>query len=306
MAARERTVPELEDDDWLKYDYPRDDQEEYMSYQAAAGQLSGEPGATADTELSPGVDAYPPPDGLKHDTEAVPVMPPADFDSVTGPVGDPQDIMDSVASEVPTHQFEKGKQPTQKEVDAEKELEAGGMEHHSSVKGYFALAWMLISLLVGCSLQVLQERLLHRIPYTCLLFLTGVIMAAVNMFRPPTNWTYWPTWYISVQVWEVVDPHLIFYTFLPALIFAEAMKLNIKMARDVAGQVQEARRHAIQAEADALLDLVVAVAGDGPQRTQEETCADLALHDVTRHDAVLEHNGLRLLHGTAATAETAE
>lgn len=103
--------------------------------------------------------------------------------------------------------------------------------------GYLALCFLFGGLSIGCVLQVIQERLLPMVPYTCMLFVCGLLMSGIHELRPESHWSSWPTWYISVSMWQAVDPHLIFYIFLPALIFAEAMRLNIKLAMNLCCQV---------------------------------------------------------------------
>mmetsp|Transcript_34381 Transcript_34381/g.106750 ORF Transcript_34381/g.106750 Transcript_34381/m.106750 type:complete len:880 (-) Transcript_34381:66-2705(-) len=119
-----------------------------------------------------------------------------------------------------------------KTVDGEPGHVAG---HHNH--GYLCLAFLLGSLGLGCLLQMFQERFMQRVPYTCMLFLLGWIFAAIHHVRPKDHWSAWPTWFISVDIWEQIDPHLVFYVFLPILIFVEAMRLNVKMAAKCFSQV---------------------------------------------------------------------
>lgn len=108
-----------------------------------------------------------------------------------------------------------------------------GQHHH----GYLCLAFLLGGLGLGSVLQMVQERFLKRVPYTCMLFILGWIFATIHHFRPKDHWSAWPTWFISVDIWEQIDPHLVFYVFLPVLIFVEAMRLNVKLAAKCLGQV---------------------------------------------------------------------
>mmetsp|Transcript_95859 Transcript_95859/g.280191 ORF Transcript_95859/g.280191 Transcript_95859/m.280191 type:complete len:891 (-) Transcript_95859:58-2730(-) len=106
-------------------------------------------------------------------------------------------------------------------------------EHH----GYLALFFLFGGFGVGCILQVIQDRYLPFIPYTCLLFLTGVGLAMLHFYRPPTHWTCWQAWYHSVDMWEHISPHVVLNVFLPPLVFSEAMRLNIKLGMRLFGQV---------------------------------------------------------------------
>jgi len=106
--------------------------------------------------------------------------------------------------------------------------------HHHS---YLALAFLLGALGFGSLLQMAQERFLQQVPYTCLLFVLGWILGLIHYARKREHWDSEPTWFISVEFWEHIDPHLVFYVFLPVLIFAEAMRLNVKLASKCLGQV---------------------------------------------------------------------
>jgi len=107
-------------------------------------------------------------------------------------------------------------------------------------KPYLSLFFLLSTIALGCILQVVQERILTCVPYTCMLFFTGVVIAVVHWLRGKPffpGWAKLDNWHDSVDMWETIDPHLIFYIFLPALIFAEAMKMKIKLFGRLLGQV---------------------------------------------------------------------
>mmetsp|Transcript_133139 Transcript_133139/g.265631 ORF Transcript_133139/g.265631 Transcript_133139/m.265631 type:complete len:932 (-) Transcript_133139:188-2983(-) len=111
-------------------------------------------------------------------------------------------------------------------------------KHEDHDHGYIALLFLLGGLCIGCVLQVWQERCLPQVPYTCLLFLAGLGLAGFHKLRQEyTEPNHRGNWYDSVEMWEKVNPHLVFYIFLPLLIFAEAMKLNISMASRIFWQV---------------------------------------------------------------------
>jgi NhaP-type Na+/H+ or K+/H+ antiporter len=115
--------------------------------------------------------------------------------------------------------------------------EGGHEEHHSHDMPL--LFFVLVTLSIGCGLQVVQERFLPSIPYTCMLFVLGMFFAVVHQFRPDKVRLQEShnTWYYSVEMWENMDPHVLFHTFLPALIFADAMKMNGKLISKVFTQV---------------------------------------------------------------------
>mmetsp|Transcript_126359 Transcript_126359/g.252510 ORF Transcript_126359/g.252510 Transcript_126359/m.252510 type:complete len:876 (-) Transcript_126359:73-2700(-) len=114
-----------------------------------------------------------------------------------------------------------------------------GHGEHSHHRGYLSLFFLLSTITLGCILQVVQERQLPFVPYTCMLFFTGVAIAVGHHFRPQfrIRWARLDNWHDSVDMWEDIDPHLIFYIFLPALIFAEAMKMKIKLFGRLVKQV---------------------------------------------------------------------
>merc|ERR1719310_86784 len=47
----------------------------------------------------------------------------------------------------------------------------------------------------------------------------------------------WPTWYQTVAMWQTINPHMLFFGFLPTLIFGEAMRLNAQLVRQCLWQI---------------------------------------------------------------------
>lgn len=64
-----------------------------------------------------------------------------------------------------------------------------------------------------------------------------MVFACWHFSRTPTSTISWHTWFRSVEKWESINPHLLFYCFLPPLIFSEAMKLNVRLAQKCFTQV---------------------------------------------------------------------
>jgi len=122
-----------------------------------------------------------------------------------------------------------------KEEEAHKEQEHTGMRtpHH----GYMALLFFFGSLMVGSLILFFLERHLPSVPYTCALFIIGALMLFVTESIPKDSSLYWNSWIYSVHMWKGIDPHMLFYSFLPALIFAEAMKLNVPLFKKCFKQV---------------------------------------------------------------------
>mmetsp|Transcript_140618 Transcript_140618/g.262330 ORF Transcript_140618/g.262330 Transcript_140618/m.262330 type:complete len:848 (+) Transcript_140618:55-2598(+) len=104
--------------------------------------------------------------------------------------------------------------------------EHGDQSHNH---GYMSLLFLFMGLTLGSLILMMQERYLPGIPYTCILFFTGCGIGVIH--NMPGTCNYWKSWQRSVAMFENFDPHLIFYVFLPALIFSEAMQLNVHRVR---------------------------------------------------------------------------
>mmetsp|Transcript_131603 Transcript_131603/g.232582 ORF Transcript_131603/g.232582 Transcript_131603/m.232582 type:complete len:875 (+) Transcript_131603:82-2706(+) len=98
-----------------------------------------------------------------------------------------------------------------------------GPHHH----GYMALLFLFGGLSLGSLVLMLNERYIHSVPYTCMLFVAGFLISTVHHLKREKSLLTWPSWFISVDMWEEMDPHLLFYIFLPALVFSEAMRMNV-------------------------------------------------------------------------------
>lgn len=72
------------------------------------------------------------------------------------------------------------------------------------------------------------SRFLPSIPYTVVIFLIG------TLFSVPTDGED-PTVYNSLTMWYSIDPELILFIFLPALLFGESMSLKIHEVRSTIG-----------------------------------------------------------------------
>lgn len=110
-------------------------------------------------------------------------------------------------------------------------------ESHHAAHGYVGLLFMCGTLVVGMLILIVIERYASVIPYTCALFLAGMATSFVHFIKPEDHWATWPTWFVSVKMWESINPHMIMYAFLPALIFGEAMRLNVQLVAKCFWQV---------------------------------------------------------------------
>lgn len=114
---------------------------------------------------------------------------------------------------------------------------AKGEHHEEHAHGYFALLFLFGGLTLGCLILMLQERVFKSLPYTVMLFVAGFIIAAIHNLKPIHSFMTWYSWYNTVVMWKAFDPHLLFYVFLPALVFSEAMKLNKQLVKTCLWQV---------------------------------------------------------------------
>ena len=78
---------------------------------------------------------------------------------------------------------------------------------------------------VRLGLEKLKARLAIRIPYSVVLLIVGGILGLLayqaQVDKPPSD-----RWTISLEVWTRMNPRLILFIFLPALIFEGAMSTD--------------------------------------------------------------------------------
>jgi len=111
--------------------------------------------------------------------------------------------------------------------------------HHGGAEGhrYVALLFFFGVLGIGCVILLIIERVAPSVPYTCALFVAGMLVSMVHNVKPSDSIIHWESWFNSVEMWQHIDPHILFYTFLPPLLFGEAMSLNVKLASKCFAQV---------------------------------------------------------------------
>ena len=102
---------------------------------------------------------------------------------------------------------------------------------------YVVLLVFFGSIALGALSMLFLDRYAPAVPYTVAMFLAGVVFACWHWSRTPESKFSWHTWFRSVEKWEGINPHLLFYCFLPPLIFSEAMKLNVRLVRKCFAQV---------------------------------------------------------------------
>ena len=100
--------------------------------------------------------------------------------------------------------------------------------HGAHSKQHFVLYWLVVGLGCGTLTQQFLSRYMPALPYTAVLLVEGVLIGvAAEIMKGEL--AYFPKLYESITMWESIDPHLILYLFLPALLFGDAMRLNVHL-----------------------------------------------------------------------------
>ena len=81
---------------------------------------------------------------------------------------------------------------------------------------------------LGIGTTFFISRTLPDIPYTVVIFLIGTLFSFPSKNEDPTV-------YNSLSMWYLIDPALILFIFLPALLFGESMSLKIHEVRSTIG-----------------------------------------------------------------------
>ena len=81
-----------------------------------------------------------------------------------------------------------------------------------------AFIFLFLSLSLGTIITFILSRCAPYLPYTVIMFAIGIIISLGSVKNSDIG--------ESDSLWNSIDPHLILYIFLPALLFGEAMTLN--------------------------------------------------------------------------------
>lgn len=92
------------------------------------------------------------------------------------------------------------------------------------------LVVLFFALAIGAVITFCLSRYLPDAPYTVVVFAAGIIFAAI--FGDGTSQGAINE---SLVDWEYINPDLILYIFLPALLFGEAMNLNFHHTKGAIG-----------------------------------------------------------------------
>jgi len=110
-------------------------------------------------------------------------------------------------------------------------------DHPTHGEKHLVLLFLGGALTIGCFTAFCQERYFPSLPYTVILFALGFLLSIIHYVKAEDSKLTWPSWYRSIDMWQSISPHMIFYIFLPALIFADAMKMNVPLVRRCIWQV---------------------------------------------------------------------
>ena len=81
------------------------------------------------------------------------------------------------------------------------------------------ICFLFASLLAGAIVTYILSRASTDVPFTVVVFGFGVLISTIKEFTQTSMED-------SISMWDNINPHLIMYIFLPALLFGEAMSLN--------------------------------------------------------------------------------
>jgi len=76
------------------------------------------------------------------------------------------------------------------------------------------------------------ERYAPFLPYTVVVFVLGFLTTAwQKAVADNTAYGDWQSFFRGVELWEGIEGHLLLYSMLPPLLFAEVMKINVQLVR---------------------------------------------------------------------------
>ena len=83
------------------------------------------------------------------------------------------------------------------------------------------VCFLFVGLLIGVVVTYVLSRYARSLTYTVVLFIVGIILAVLNAKFDLLIFGD------SISMWELIDAQVLLFVFLPALLFGEAMSLNI-------------------------------------------------------------------------------
>lgn len=104
-------------------------------------------------------------------------------------------------------------------------------EHEEEIPPYHALLFPSFCLTIGIVVYFLLSRYLQALPYTAVMFLVGTCMGIGASLRQDDNQLS-----ESITMWSHIDSEVLLLSFLPGLIFKDAIGLNVHLFRVALGQ----------------------------------------------------------------------
>lgn len=96
--------------------------------------------------------------------------------------------------------------------------------HHIHVHSFHALLFPFVAIAMGTLTQHLLSRHAPHVPYTMVVMLEGFVL---DWLASANNEGRLNAMQQSLRLWSKIDPHLLLYSFLPALLFGDVTNLNV-------------------------------------------------------------------------------
>jgi len=94
---------------------------------------------------------------------------------------------------------------------------------------HVALIFGIIVLAIGSVLLHVMERCMPMLRYTVVVFLLGVLVAVLDRWLE----AHFPAVFVdirySMNLWQTMDPHMLFFLFMPPLIFWQSVQVNTNL-----------------------------------------------------------------------------
>jgi NhaP-type Na+/H+ or K+/H+ antiporter len=94
-------------------------------------------------------------------------------------------------------------------------------ENEESIEDEVIFCLLFLAIFLGAVASYTISRYAPNLPYTVVLFIIGIFIALIFSNRHTDD-----SLSHSVHIWKRINPHLILFIFLPALLFGDAMSLN--------------------------------------------------------------------------------
>jgi len=89
---------------------------------------------------------------------------------------------------------------------------------------HLVLLFLFITLGFGAFVTFISSRFSIGIPYSVTIFISGILLS-VWANQSEKNIEFWS----SLDLWAKIEPHLLLYIFLPALLFGDSMEVSLNM-----------------------------------------------------------------------------